>query len=95
MKTIQKASELVVGSLVRMNTDAEYKHPFAECLVVKVDETQQEVLLARPYGYVSNANTSCPTVLLGYENFSARFETIEKYFHLLESSKGIPHNFAR
>jgi hypothetical protein len=68
------SSDLTPGTVVRMTQSEEGSlSPFSDCLILKVSPVpgtnDSEVTLARPYSYVSGADTACPTILMGYETF--------------------------
>jgi hypothetical protein len=77
-----------VGNVVRSSQD-----PFSDCVVVKVDREWNRVTLARPYVYVSGANTACPTVLTGVENFEVSFENLQRFYKKVVEPCGRGYEF--
>jgi hypothetical protein len=80
----------LVGNIVRSSQD-----PFSDCVVVKVDREWNRVTLARPYVYVSGANTACPTVLTGVENFEVSFENLQKHYTKIIQPSGKGYEFTK
>jgi hypothetical protein len=77
-----------VGNVVRSTQD-----PFSDCVVMKMDSEWNKVTLARPYVYVSNANTACPTPLTGVETFEVSFENLQKHYVRVVKPSGKGYEF--
>ena len=65
---IKRESELRVGDIV---VRVEQTSPWGQMLVLK--HTGRNIKFSRPYGSMSGAGTTCPTMYVGIENFETSY----------------------
>ena len=83
--------DLDVGHVLRMvQSDPNVVSTFSDCAVLSIDLKHEVVKLGRCYCFVSS--TGQP--LLGCEQFSVGFESLQRNFRTVLMSTGSPANFS-
>lgn len=92
LKQIEYGEDLIPGCIVR--PIGENIAPFSDCVFIGFDQEKPNYCkLARPYVYVNSADTMCPGILTGVENFSVDFHRFKTRFVLVLTERGNQHQY--
>lgn len=98
-RKINRIAEIQPGCIIRHKTDVELGEAFSDCIVIGLEPEQvwgrasERFKVARPYAFVSNADTMCPSILTGIENVTISFEIMEKCYLIVVNEKDEPRTY--